>query len=98
MTKWRIITAESCGLKGIQLPKKIEADIKNIFTDTMFFILSNILVSALMLNLYHCWPKSYIATTTTNSYIATINSYIATTTTNSWRRAFARNVEFLLIF
>jgi hypothetical protein len=53
MTKWRIITAESCGLKGIQLPKKIEADIKNIFTDTMFFILSNILVSALMLNLYH---------------------------------------------
>ena len=42
------------------IPEKIEVDIKNIFTDTMFFILSNILVSALMLNLYHCWPKSYI--------------------------------------
>jgi hypothetical protein len=26
----------------------------------MFFILSNILVSALMLNLYHYWPKYYI--------------------------------------
>jgi hypothetical protein len=35
------------------IPEKIEVDIKNIFTDTMFFILSNILVSALMLNLYH---------------------------------------------